>query len=111
MRIEEINDDEEPVKENDASQPKKKKSKSLGSDDNDISQKQIAVKSGNESPVMESEDEDGFPVSGKKEASVQNTKEKKVEEKATGKKGKDYDASVKSAKRKIHSIAEDEDQL
>lgn len=111
VRIEEINDDEEPVKENDASQPKKKKIKSCGSDDNDKSQKLIAVKSGNGSPVMESEDEDGFPISGKKEASVQNTEEKKVEEKATGKKGNDNDASVKSTKRKIHSIAEDGDQL
>lgn len=111
MRIEEIIDDEEPVKENDASQPKKKKSKSCGSDDNDNSQKQIAVKTGNESPVMESEDEDGFPISVKKEASVQNTEEKKVEEKALGKKGKDNVASMKSIKRKIDAIAEDGDQL
>lgn len=111
VRIEEIIDDEEPVKENDASQPKKKKSKSCGSDDNDNSQKQIAVKTGNESPVMESEDEDGFPISVKKEASVQNTEEKKVEEKALGKKGKDNVASMKSIKRKIDAIAEDGDQL
>lgn len=111
VRIEEIIDDDKPVKENDVSRPKNKKSKSRGSVDKDNSQKEIAVKSDNEIPVMESEDEDGFPISGKKEASVQNTEEKKVEEKATEKKGKDNDASLKSIKRKIHAIAEDGDQL
>ncbi|KAL1813849.1 peptidyl-prolyl cis-trans isomerase FKBP53 [Daucus carota subsp. sativus] len=113
VRIEEIIDDEEPVKENNGSRLKKKKSKSVGSDDNDNSQKQIAVRSGIDSSVMESEDEDGFPIStpGTKDTSVQNTGEKKVADKATEKKGKDNDASIKSIKRKIQAVAEDVNQL
>uniref|UniRef100_A0A166C7Z1 Uncharacterized protein n=1 Tax=Daucus carota subsp. sativus TaxID=79200 RepID=A0A166C7Z1_DAUCS len=51
-------DDEEPAKEDSGSRLKRKKSKSVGSDDDDKSQKQIAVTSRIDSLVMESEGEE-----------------------------------------------------
>ncbi|KAL2555995.1 Peptidyl-prolyl cis-trans isomerase FKBP53 [Forsythia ovata] len=64
VRIEEIVDDEKPVNENIVSkQAKKKKSKLNVSDDNVNSGRQLVVKSGHDVPVLESEDDDGFPVS------------------------------------------------
>ena len=50
-------------KKNNGSWLKKKKSKSVGSDENNNTQKQIVVRSDIDSSVMESEDEDGFPIS------------------------------------------------
>lgn len=117
VRIEEIIDDEKPANENGTSQrPKKKKNKLSGSDGNDNSPRQIVVKSGSGVPVMESEDEDGFPISSpdKRKSNFPNTEEKTevkdkgIDEGAKKKKEKDDTVSSKTVKRKIHG---DGDQL
>lgn len=84
VRIEEIVDDEKPDELPVTEQSKKKDKR--GSDNDDGSQKQIVLKSSNSVPVLESEDEDGFPIS-----STANEK---------GKRKKEADESDKSAKRK-----------
>lgn len=117
VRIEEIIDDEKPANENGSSQrPKKTKNKLSGSDGNDNSQRQIVVKSGTGVPVMESEDEDGFPITSadKRKSNFPNTEEKAevkdkgIDEGAKKKKEKDDTVSSKTVKRKIHG---DADQL
>ncbi|GJR74184.1 peptidyl-prolyl cis-trans isomerase FKBP53 [Tanacetum coccineum] len=84
VKIEEIVDDEKPD-ELPVTEQSKKKNKQ-GSDNDDGSQKQTVLKSSDSVPVLESEDEDGFPIS-----STANEK---------GKRKKEVDESDKSAKRK-----------
>lgn len=106
VRIEEIFDDDKLVNENGGSKrPKKKNSKSNESDD--ISQQQIVVKDATGLPILESEDEDGFPVSSGKE------KTEKVKDKATVEemKAEDEPARIKNVKRKIDAIKETDEGL
>ncbi|ESQ54769.1 hypothetical protein EUTSA_v10025104mg [Eutrema salsugineum] len=56
--IEEIEDEEKPAKDNKAKRPKKKSQASKDENAN----KQIIVKESANAPVLESEDEDGFPI-------------------------------------------------
>ncbi|KAI7733138.1 hypothetical protein M8C21_013291 [Ambrosia artemisiifolia] len=60
VRIEEIVDDEKPNENAVSKQAKKNKQASNNADDN---QQQIVLKSSSSVPVLESEDEDGFPIS------------------------------------------------
>ncbi|KAK3040103.1 hypothetical protein RJ639_027829, partial [Escallonia herrerae] len=116
VRIEEIHDDEKSVNGNSMSKRPKKKDTALSvSDDGENSWKQIMV-SGSSVPIIESEDEDGFPLSpaGKTHVEVLNTKEKagEVKEKRSGKKKKvdDNPGRSKIGKRKIDAIIQDGDQ-
>lgn len=85
VRIEEILEDEKPTDENGTSKkPKKKKSQSNGIDDSD---RQIVVKGNTDSSLMESEDEDGFPISSpceNKTKSVRSKKSDGTEDEDTG---------------------------
>lgn len=75
VRIEEILEDEKPTDENGTSKkPKKKKNHSNGIDD---SERQIVVKGNTESPLMESEDEDGFPISAPSENKTKSVRSQK----------------------------------
>lgn len=62
VKIEEIVEDEKPTNENGSKRAKKKKSHSSMSDGNENSNNQIVPKAGTSVPILESEDEDGFPV-------------------------------------------------
>lgn len=117
MKIEEIVDDENPNNENGISkQTKKKKSQtSKSSADNGDSQKQI-VKGGSAVAVLESEDEDGFPISspgkGRNDYFVSLVDIKRTKSENTGDeqdKNKDKNDVVheKSLKRKIAAVDQD----
>ncbi|KAI5670192.1 hypothetical protein M9H77_10556 [Catharanthus roseus] len=95
VKIEEIVDDENPNNENGISkQTKKKKSQtSKSSADNGDSQKQI-VKGGSAVAVLESEDEDGFPISSPGDEQDKN-------------KDKNDVVHEKSLKRKIAAVDQD----
>ncbi|KAM7504659.1 hypothetical protein LguiB_003563 [Lonicera macranthoides] len=99
VRIEEIIDEETPANENAVSKRSKKKNERNGYSDNNDSQQQIVVKSDPVIQVMESEDEDGFPIS-----SPGKSKNEKLK-----KKTKD-DPSTKIMKRKIDAILQDGDK-
>lgn len=104
VRIEEIVDEDKPTDEN-AKRAKKKKTQS-----NDIenSNCQIVPKAGTGVPIIESEDEDGFPVSAngnksdisKLKAALQETGNKKTSEKTKKNSGKTDAAPGKNLKRK-----------
>ncbi|KAL3373557.1 hypothetical protein AABB24_005505 [Solanum stoloniferum] len=77
VRIEEILEDEKPTDENGTSKkPKKKKNQSNGID---YSERQIVVKGNTGSPQMESEDEDGFPISAPSENKTKSVRSKKTD--------------------------------
>ncbi|KAK1431575.1 hypothetical protein QVD17_08035 [Tagetes erecta] len=63
VKIEEIIEDEKP-NENAVSEQSKKKNKKVTNNEGDA-QKQLVSKSSSSAPVLESEDEDGFPISDK----------------------------------------------
>lgn len=87
--IEEISDDNKH--ENESSKPKQQKKKnqlSESRDDDDKSLKQIVVKSDNGVPVLESEDEDGFPISSQHKSKTDIQKNKKIREREIKKKKK-----------------------
>lgn len=107
--IEEIEDDK-PTNGKSQSKPLLKNNQSNGSEDNTNSQHQI-VKRGAGVPVLESEDEDGFPISTKNKTNVEKpesaTEQKdKVTEKTKKKKAKDGDDAV-GLKRKVENIDQD----
>ncbi|KAK9075214.1 hypothetical protein SSX86_003535 [Deinandra increscens subsp. villosa] len=115
VRIEEIVDDEKP-NENAVSEQSKKKNK-RASNNNDDTQQQIVLKSSSNVPELESEDEDGFPISssaangkgnipsGKKitEESIKKT------DKGQAKRKKEVDDSENKAKRSKDDSAEGND--
>ncbi|CAA2988896.1 peptidyl-prolyl cis-trans isomerase FKBP53 [Olea europaea subsp. europaea] len=114
VRIEEIVDDEKPVYENGVSkQSKKKKSRSNVSDDNVDSDRQLVVKSGHDVPVLESEDEDGFPVStsgDKTHFSNSISKSEQIKDDnadAESQKKKPKTEASKNLKRKIDAVGRD----
>ncbi|PON59959.1 Peptidyl-prolyl cis-trans isomerase, FKBP-type [Trema orientale] len=107
--IEEIVDDEKPTTKIGQSKQQKKKNQSSGSEDNRDSQQQIIVRRDTAIPVLESEDEDGFPVSNKHE-SKSNVQKPEVEVKQTedkvektNKKTQDGDSAT-LLKRKVENI-------
>lgn len=99
--IEEIVDDEKPTNENDQFKLSKKKKNHLNEqEDQNNSQKQLVIKKGTGGSVLESEDEDGFPItpSHKSKAIVE---EPKAEEDV----GKD--TRTKEAKKKKGADSDD----
>lgn len=112
VRIEEIIDDETPANGNGTSQrPKKKKNKQGGTGEDDNSQGQIVVKSSTDIPIIESEDEDGFPISSqdKRKDNVPNTEmETEGNDKGTEEGVRSKKEKHNTVKRKIHG---DEDEL
>lgn len=109
--IEEIPDDDQPENGDGLSKPLKKKEK-------DNKSSQLAIRDGNNLLALESEDEDGFPIStaekGKSEShKVEAETKGEQEDKKTrkdNKKEKDVDHSA-SLKRKVGSADDDEDEL
>ncbi|KAI4351891.1 hypothetical protein L6164_006195 [Bauhinia variegata] len=113
VRIEEIVDDEDPALGDDQSKQLKKKNQEKAGKN---SQNQIVVRGDAGGPVLESEDEDGFPisVSGKSksdslkaEAEVEGKHTHKRTEKTKKKKAKDGDHAA-SSKRKVEGVEQDE---
>ncbi|KAF3433113.1 hypothetical protein FNV43_RR24215 [Rhamnella rubrinervis] len=105
--IEEIEDDEEP-------KVLKRKNESSGSEDNAGSRQQIVVRGDTSVPILESEDEDGFPISTqhkgksnlqKTEAEAEQT-DNKTSEKTKMKKAPNSDTTT-NLKRKIDNIEAD----
>lgn len=103
-------DDEKPTNGNGQSKRQKKKNQANSSEDKKNSQNQIVVRGETGIPVLESEDEDGFPISTdhesksnfkNPEAEAKSTDDKK--EKTKKKKAQDGDDG-NNLKRKVESI-------
>ncbi|XWS61037.1 hypothetical protein CRYUN_Cryun07bG0091400 [Craigia yunnanensis] len=112
--IEEIVDDEEPTNGNAESKRFKKKNKLTVSEDKNNSQHQLVVKKAAGVTVLESEDEDGFPVSAsrKSEEAIQQPQPEteKRREKLTTEEGKKTTKDGSDKKRKVKSTDEDGQQ-
>ncbi|KAF5732303.1 peptidyl-prolyl cis-trans isomerase FKBP53-like [Tripterygium wilfordii] len=112
--IEEITDDVKPTNGTGQSKIQKKNRASDSMEQND-SQRQIVVKQSSSVPVLESEDEDGFPIStshgSKATVVVPKEEEGQVEKKKTKeskkKKTKDVDEIATTKKRKDKSANQD----
>lgn len=111
--IEEIVDDEKPTNGN-GKQPKQKiQSSESDSEDNMYSQQQIVVRGDTSMPILESEDEDGFPISTRQK-SKSNIQKNEAEaeqtdnriEKTLKKKEPNSDTTTK-LKRKVDNIEAD----
>lgn len=110
--IEEILDDEKPTGENGIAKQGKKKIQSNASDNNGNSERQLILKSDTGASILESEDEDGFPISlpQKNKADAQSTKGKSRKNKDMRtdddfkKVAKDAREHVESLKRKVDAI-------
>lgn len=103
VKIEEILEVEKPTVENGTSKkPKKKKNRSNGTDDTESSEHQIVVKGNTESPLLESEDEDGFPISAPPES-----KAKSVRSKLKSDGNKDQDTSEEAPNEKARDIVDE----
>ncbi|KAK1576004.1 hypothetical protein Q3G72_010051 [Acer saccharum] len=105
--IEEIVDDEKPANSNGQSKRLKKKDKSSNSE------RQIVVKSSASVPVLESEDEDGFPISTSHKSNgpqVEAEKETdtRANEETEKKKAKDKNDHDASKKRKVKTADKDD---
>ena len=104
-------DDEKPTNGNVESKRLKKKIKLTNSEDKNNSHRQLVVKRGAGMTVLESEDEDGFPVSAshKSEDAIQDPQPetKKQEEKLTTEEGKKKRKDGSEKKRKVKSTDED----
>lgn len=107
VRIEEILEDEKPTDENGASKkPKKKKNQSNGIED---SKRQIVMEGNTNSSLLESEDEDGFPISAPCENKAKSvtlkkshgTKYQDTSEEAPNEKSKDKDDENKGLKKRL----------
>ncbi|KAM3320130.1 peptidyl-prolyl cis-trans isomerase FKBP53 [Capsicum chacoense] len=107
VRIEEILEDEKPTDENGASKkPKKKKNQSNGIED---SKRQIVMEGNTNSSLLESEDEDGFPISAPCENKAKSvtlkkshgTKYQDTSEEAPNEKSKDNDDENKGLKKRL----------
>ncbi|XP_077235534.1 peptidyl-prolyl cis-trans isomerase FKBP53-like [Tasmannia lanceolata] len=115
VKIVEIIEDEKPTNGNGTLKRLKKKNQISDSDGDDGSQKQIVIKGS--IVVLESEDEDGFPISPMlKKHDVQNTEVEEETDKKTTKKGKrrekktkDESDQVTSLKRKVDAIGQNGD--
>ncbi|KAK4363428.1 hypothetical protein RND71_018669 [Anisodus tanguticus] len=108
VKIEEILEDEKPTDENGTSKkPKKKKNQSNGTDN---SERQIVVKGNTDSPLLESEDEDGFPISAPRESKTKSARSKKSDgvknqdtsEEAVNEMARDVVDERKGSKKRVH---------
>ena len=106
--IEEIVDDEKPT-------TLIRKNESSGSEDNAGSQQQIVARGDTSVPILESEDEDGFPISTqhkdksnlqKTEAEAEQTDNKTAEKTKKKKKAPNSDTTT-NLKRKVDNIEAD----
>ncbi|KAE8678314.1 FK506-binding protein 4 [Hibiscus syriacus] len=112
--IEEIMDDEKPLSGNEESKQSKKKNKLTSSEEQKNSRCQLIVKRGAVVTDLETEDEDGFPVSAshKSEDAIQQPQPETEKQRGTltteedKRKGKD----LSEKKRKVKSIDEDSQQ-
>lgn len=116
MRIEEIVDDEKPNEKAISEQSKKKNKRAANNDES--SQKQIVPKTSSGDAVLESEDEDGFPISSTANDKTSAPSGKQHSEASTGKGEKsqakrktEVDDSEKSAKRKKDDSAAGDDTV
>lgn len=110
-------DDDKPENGDGPSKPLKKKNQIANSKDSKNSQHQIVVRGDKGIPVLESEDEDGFPISTsdksksdsqEAEAEVREEQTQKKPEKANKKKAKDGDHDhAATLKRKVEGADED----
>lgn len=111
VTIEEIIDDEKPENSPGAAKSHKKKRQRSDNGGSDHSQKQLVVKS-SVIPILESEDEDGFPVSTpseKKNSVKKENSEDKLDKTLTGDgKTKDDDSGGACLKRKVDAIKDGE---
>ncbi|KAI9070953.1 hypothetical protein K1719_047079 [Acacia pycnantha] len=105
--IEEIVDDDKPESGDNASKKSKKQVQMPNSKDDKNSLQPIVVRGDKGVPVLESEDEDGFPISASLKAEVKEEKTRERTEKANKKKVKDDDHSV-TLKRKVEGADKDE---
>lgn len=117
--IEEIFDDEKPANEKGKSKQGKKKNPLTTSDNNGNSVQQLIVKSDTGGRILESEDEDGFPISSHHknnadassvEGKAEETKDNITDKKAKKKKAKDDSDCVRRLKRKVDAIIQDGEQ-
>lgn len=114
--IEEIVDDDKPATDNGTSKKGKKK-KQLSTSANNNSETQLVVKGSTEDQILESEDEDGFPImsTDKNKADALSIKEnmneamdKKSNEETKQQQQKDK-GSVRSLKRKVEAVVGDKE--
>ncbi|XP_028756455.1 peptidyl-prolyl cis-trans isomerase FKBP53 [Neltuma alba] len=105
--IEEIVDDDKPESGDNASKKSKKKVQMPNSKDGKNSQQQIVVRGDKGVHVLESEDEDGFPISTSLMEEAKGEKTHKKTEKAKKKKVKDDDYAA-TLKRKVEGADKDE---
>ncbi|KAL7001641.1 peptidylprolyl isomerase [Sarracenia purpurea var. burkii] len=112
--IEEILDDGKPATENGIFKQVKKKNQLSASDDN--AKRQLIVKSDTGGSILESEDEDGFPISSpdknKTDAvsvkgKAEEIKDKRTDDESKKKKAKDGPGRIGSLKRKVDAILQD----
>lgn len=112
MVIEEILDDEKPADGNGIAKRGKKKTQFSTSYDNGNSERQLILKSDTVASILESEDEDGFPISSpqKNKADAPSANGKAGQNKDTRiddgskKEAKGDRARVESLKRKVDAI-------
>ena len=116
--IEEIVDDEKATSENPGTKQSKKKKQLADSNNEKKGEQQIVVKGTSGTSVLESEDEDGFPVSLSRETETNSeileakTTTGTAEGKITKKKKIEVEEaeSLRSLKRKVESIDKNDEQ-
>ncbi|KAL3524187.1 hypothetical protein ACH5RR_017021 [Cinchona calisaya] len=118
VKIEEIVDDEMQM-EDAKSRQTKKKNKKRESNNNESSGKQLVVRGTSVIPELESEDEDGFPISSPAKrktddltsrVTADGTGDENTGKEAQQKKGKDYFGPSRNLKRKIDNVGQDGEQ-
>ncbi|KAL4363241.1 hypothetical protein GQ457_04G012620 [Hibiscus cannabinus] len=107
--IEEIMDDEKPTSGNEESKRSKRKNKLNGSEEQKNSQHQLVVKRGAGVTDLETEDEDGFPVSASHKSEETQPETEKQRENLTSEEDKAI-KDVGEKKRKAKSIDEESQQ-
>ncbi|XP_011029984.1 PREDICTED: peptidyl-prolyl cis-trans isomerase FKBP53-like [Populus euphratica] len=114
--IEEITEDDKPTKENGKSkQLKKKNNQSSDKEDQNKSQRQIVLKRDRGISVLESEDEDGFPISSsskskdtvqEQQAELDGQKDKETTQETKKKMASEDNDDIRK-KRKVKSVDQD----
>ncbi|KAL5554588.1 hypothetical protein UlMin_041989 [Ulmus minor] len=115
--IEEIVDDEKKPAHGNGQSKRSKKNQSNGSEDKTNSQHQIVVRGDISVPVLQSEDEDGFPISNKQKGKSNVIKpdaemkptDDKTTEKSKKKKAQDGDNAA-NLKRKVENVGQEDRQ-
>ncbi|GMI75491.1 FK506 BINDING PROTEIN 53 [Hibiscus trionum] len=108
--IEEIMDEEKPGNGNEESKRSKRKNKLSGSEEQKNSQHQLIVKRGAGATDLETEDEDGFPVSASHKSEETQPETEKQRENLITEEDKKTKKDVSEKKRKVKSIDEESQQ-